>query len=147
MANFLEIASSLRNTSTSHAMWSQPDDDPGGVRALLTQLRAQQDAQLAVPEQTRPAHRPWALRDADVPGDTEAYDPHHPETHAPVGHRDPLADVALEEKRADESAYVVERVDQRKIPFAEALERVTSMAKDPAFMHELRKVRTTATLS
>jgi len=120
-----------------------PTDDPGGVRALLAQLREQQDAPPAAPAPapSAPARRPWVrsapappwLRrnggadrsDAQHAGVTdEAYDPSAPALFGPAAARTPA-----------------QRTDWRTVPQAAAAERLAALKEDAAFRRELQKVR------
>lgn len=89
-------------------------DDPGGVRALLARLR-EQDAKKDAPREQplESVRRRWV-------------------------HTEPPAAVAADTRRSSALRHAPLAAD---MPLAEAERIVTSLAKEPAFVAELRKLQ------
>lgn len=125
-----------------------PTDDPGGVRALLAQLREQQDAPPAAPEPppSASARRPW-VRSAPAPpwfqrnGEADRSDARHAGTADEAYDPSAPALFSIAEARAPEK-----RANWRTAPQAAAAERLAALKKDAAFRRELQQVRGSAPL-
>lgn len=140
-------------TPRCHKAMAWTDDDPGGVRALLTQLRAQQDA--AAPASSTPTaehrsapQRPWAksapkrpayLRHLDEAASDTPYDPWKPhlETHGVASHAMPSASAATSASIPPQAVPA----SLRTMPYEQAVKRIQHLTQDDAFVRAYRQVR------
>ncbi|WFD33109.1 hypothetical protein MSPP1_004166 [Malassezia sp. CBS 17886] len=116
------------------------DDDPGSVRALLTTLRAQQDAQdkgaEAPPPRTRaapPQPPPWLAHQSDDAYNpwTPALDAHRRDGNEPARHTRPAA---------DELCAAPTTPPPRSMGFADALRVVAERAGDARFLAAVQEL-------